>query len=377
MSSPRKTTRRDFLAGRSAVRAISDLLPDETLPDPTLQSVASTSGRPTYLLQVGRTAMACEFQIFLNAGQHEEATEGALEALDLVDDLEDQLSVYRDQSELSRLNRDAACTAVPVEPGLFGLLEQSVRLYRETAGAFDITAGPLTKVWGFHRREGRFPAPETLAQARNHVGSDQIDLDESTRSVRFRKTGIEINLGAIGKGYALDRCAERLRSRGIENFLIHGGQSSVLAAGARLDPSHAGRGWSIAVRHPLRPEQYLGQLWLHDRACGTSSSGNQFFHFEGRRYGHVIDPRSGYPASDLLAATVLAQTAAEADALATALFVMGSDAATAFCQQRPELAAVLIRGGSRTGAIELRTIGLSDAEWEPCHADGPDNSEAS
>ncbi len=365
MTSPRKTTRRDFLSGRSAVHAAADLIPDESLADPTLKSIATTAGKAAYLLQVARTAMACEFQVFLNAGQHAGATETALEALDLVETLEDQLTVYRDHSEVSRLNRTAARQAVVVERALFDLLQQAARLCEETHGAFDITAGPLTKVWGFHRREGRFPAPESLLRAQQDVGSRWLELDAVAQTVRFQRSGLEINLGAIGKGYALDRCSDLFRGRGIDDFLIHGGRSSVLAAGSRLDPGHAGRGWSIAVRHPLRHEQPLGELWLRDRACGTSSSGNQFFHFQGKRYGHIIDPRSGHPADELLSATVLAPTAAEADALATAFFVMGAEATGAYCRRHPDVAAVLVRAGSQAGAVDLVTHGLRADEWQP------------
>jgi thiamine biosynthesis lipoprotein len=328
-------------------------------------SASATGSRSTYLLQVARTAMACEFQLFLNAGQHPGATETALEALDLVDALEDQLTVYRDHSEVSQLNRAAAIEAVTVERGLFELLEQSVQLYKTTGGAFDITAGPLTKVWGFHRRDGRFPTSDTLRVARQSVGSNRLQLDSASSTVRFQHDGLEINLGAIGKGYALDRCAELLRNRGIDDYLIHGGRSSVLAAGSRLDDEHTDRGWSIELRHPLRRELCLGELWLRDRACGTSGSGNQFFHFEGKRYGHIIDPRSGYPADDLVSTTVLAPTAAEADALATAFFVMGADATLAHCQKRPDLAVVLIRAGSRIGSIEIQTHGVSADDWQP------------
>jgi len=371
MGSPRKTNRRDFLRGWSAVRAIEDLLPDESLVDPTRNSIAAerSQGAATYLLQVARTAMACEFQVFLNAGQHPAATEVALESLDLVDALEDQLTVYRDHSEISRLNQSAADGPVAVERGLFDLLQNAATLSEGTGGAFDITAGPLTKVWGFHRREGRYPAPETLREARQFVGSQWLELDPDASTVRFQRAGLEINLGAIGKGYALDRCEKLFRSRGIDDFLIHGGRSSVLAAGSREDSTHAGRGWSIAVQHPLRPEWSLGELWLRDRACGTSSSGNQFFHFDGKRYGHVIDPRSGYPANQLLSATVLAPTAAEADALSTACFVMGPEAARSYIEQRPQLAAILIRAGAQAGSIELLTLGMADDQWRP--ADDP------
>jgi thiamine biosynthesis lipoprotein len=218
-----------------------------------------------------------------------------------------------------------------------------------------------------HRSE-RFPTPETLSRAQQCVGSNWLEFDAALSTVHFQRSGLEINLGAIGKGYALDRCSELLRGCGIEDYLIHDGRSSVVAAGSRLDSAHADRGWSIAVRHPVRHDQSLGELWLHNRACGTSSSGNQFFHFEGKRYGHIIDPRSGYPANDLLSATVLAPTAAEADALATAFFVMGAAATGDYCRQRPDLAAILIRSGSHVGSIELQTHGLSGEDWRPIDA---------
>ena len=171
-----------------------------------------------------------------------------------------------------------------------------------------------------------------------------------------------INLGAIGKGYALDRCAEVLRQRGIEGYLIHGGQSSVLGRGERHAAGNA-QGWRVALRHPLKPDQRLAEIWLRDRALGTSGAGNQFFYFRGRRYGHVLDPRTGRPAEELLSATALAPTAAQADALATAFFVMGAERTRAYCRARAELAALLVVPGERAGEIHLETVNLGDGEW--------------
>ncbi len=362
MADKRKSSRRDFLKGRAAADAIADLLPAE--PAAAGHTGAPSPGEPpaAYLLQVGRDAMACEFQVLLNAGQHEGATEAALEALDLVDELEDQLTVYRDHSEVSRLNRAAAEGPVVVESRLFALLERAVAIHAETGHAFDITAGPLTRAWGFFRREGRLPDQAALDATRRQVGSQWLELDAAASSVRFLRPGLEINLGAIGKGYALDRCAERLLALGVDDFLVHGGRSSVLAHGSR-QADDGGDGWSIALRHPLRHQQRLAEIRLRDRALGTSGSGNQFFQFQGHRYGHVIDPRSGRPADDLLSASVLAPTAADADALATACFVMGLDASLEYCAAHPELAAIFVRPGPRAGEMEIVTHGLTDRDW--------------
>lgn len=307
--------------------------------------------------------MGCEFQVLMNAGQHADGTEAALEALDLVETLERQLSWFRDASELSCINRDAADDPCVVEARFFELLRESVSLHEQTRGAFDITAGPLWQLWGFHRREGELPADANVQQALESVGTRWISLDGRNRTIEFLRSGIEINLGAIGKGYALDRCAELLASRDIENYVIHGGQSSILARGSRSGTQDGEQGWTVALRHPLRREERLCEIRLRDRALGTSGSGNQFFHFGGQRYGHVLDPRTGWPAEGILSSTVLAPTAAQADALATAFFVMGIAEAREFCRHRSGLGALFVTPGEQTGSIEIETCGIADSEW--------------
>jgi thiamine biosynthesis lipoprotein len=195
------------------------------------------------------------------------------------------------------------------------------------------------------------------------VGSRRVLLDPVRKTIRFASTGVEINLNAIGKGYALDRAADVLLADGVRDFLIHGGQSSILARGSRQATPAEPSGWLIAVRHPLHHEQRLAEVRLRDGALGTSGSGNQFFHFGGKRYGHVIDPRTGYPAQGLLSATILAPSAAAADALATAAFVLGVERTLALCAGHGELAALLVAPGDRDGEIRLHTAGLAADQW--------------
>jgi FAD:protein FMN transferase len=363
MPSQRKNNRRAFLQGRAAVEALADAAPPLP-PDAATESSppGPTGEAQSYLIRVGRRAMACEFEVLLNAGQYDDGTELAVAALDLIDRLEDQLTVYRDQSELSRLNRTAADREVEVEPRLFQLLRFARELHRRTAGAYDVTSGPLSKVWGFYRRAGQMPRDEDLAEALRHVGSQHLALDESNHTIRFLQPQLEINLGSIGKGYALDRVAELLEGHGVADFMLHGGQSSILARGSR-GPA-VGQGWWVGLRNPLRPDERLGEIRLRNRALATSGSGKQFFFHDGRRYGHILDPRTGCPAEGVLSSTVLAATAAEADALSTAMFVMGIEPALDYCQAHPELGAVLIAPGAKLGAVDIRTIGLNDADWK-------------
>ena len=181
-------------------------------------------------------------------------------------------------------------------------------------------------------------------------------LNSQRSTIRFRKSGMEINLGSIGKGYALDQIAELFASKSIENFLLHGGNSSVLGRGTCAD------GWWIGLRHPLVPERRIGEILLRDRALGTSGSGTQFFTHEGRRYGHILDPRTGWPADGMLSVTVAAASGAEADALATAFYVLGVDAALEYCRQHPGIAAILMSPADSTATIDVAIYGAKDID---------------
>jgi thiamine biosynthesis lipoprotein len=331
---------------------------------------------PPYLLQFSRRAMACEFELTVNAGQYVDAGTQALAALDHLEPLETQMTVFRETSEVADINRRAADEAVVVEPRLFELFETCLRLYRETDGAFDMTSGPLTKVWGFYRRAGRMPSRDDVQAAMARVGSDKIVLEPQRRTIRFTEPGVEINLGSIGKGHALDRCGEALRARGISDFCFHGGRSSILAHGSQFSGDSAqtvaqpepplaaaaiSGGWLVGIADPLRPRRRLGSLRLRDRGLGTSGSGSQFFRHRGRRYGHILDPRTGWPAQGVYSVTVLAPTAALADGLATALYVLGPAAAERYCQSHPGVAMFMVcrEGGGRP---EIRSSGFADDE---------------
>jgi len=324
--------------------------------------------------------MTSDFQLLLPAVGPQAATDQpvdiALEALDLLEPLEARLTVFRDTSEVLEINRRAAQVPVTVEPDLFALLEMAVDLHRETEGAYDITSGPLSQAWGFARRQGSVPDAATLASARANVGSEKLVLDRAQRTVRFTQPGVQINFNSLGKGYAIDRCGAHLRAAGFENFLWHGGQSSVLAAGsayanrARANdlrgvaiPNEVAGGWVIGVGHPLRPERRLAELLLVDGAAGTSGAGFQFFRHAGKRYGHILDPRTGMPAEGVFSVTVLAPTAAQADALSTAFYVLGFEAAARFCDRRPEIGFLMLLPAESGSAVELATCGLDDRRW--------------
>jgi thiamine biosynthesis lipoprotein len=361
MSTGGRPTRRDFLQGRAVVQVVVGAVagPDVGSMESSERtlSVAGAANRlaPGVLTNLGRRAMACEFEVQLAAGRRDGSTERVLAALDLVESLEDQMTVYRADSEIIRINRRAADGPVPVEPRLFAMFQLAERVYRGTEGAFDITSGPLSEVWGFTRRQGRLPSDAEIAAARERVGMDAVVLDAEHHSVAFQRPGLSLHLNSIGKGYALDRMAEMLDAGSVGDYLLHGGRSSVLARG---DCPEGGQpGWTIGMPHPLRPGERLTEVTLVNQALGTSGSGTQSFEQAGRRYGHLLDPRTGWPAEGILSATAIAPTAAEADALSTAFYVMGPEKVQRYCAERPDVAAVLVCPGNHEDGVQLRLFG--------------------
>jgi thiamine biosynthesis lipoprotein len=302
--------------------------------------------------------MACEFEVQLAAARDDDSMQHVFAALDLAEALEAQMTVYRGDSEVICINRCAAREPVRVESRLFNLFQQVEKLYRETDGAFDITSGPLSDAWGFSRREGRIPSEASIKAAREQVGMQNVLLDENAKTIAFRKAGVSVNLNGIGKGYALDRMAEVLDLHSVDEYLLHGGKSSVLARGNQ--PGHGTRGWTVGLRHPLRPAERLAEFCLRDQSLSTSGSGTQFFIRRGRRYGHILDPRTGRPAEGLYSATVIAPTAAEADALSTAFYVMGPQEVEKYCATHPEISALLVAPAEREAEVRLFEFNLDN-----------------
>lgn len=370
------STRREFLKGRAAIRAVEALVdapeplqvPD--IPDAQVNSADdnTASGRQSaYMEHYSKPAMACQFELLFNMHQYPTAGNVTGDVFQLLDDLEDQMTVYRAESEISRLNEQAFLGQVQVEQRLYGLLKQAREIWESTGGAFDVTAGQLSALWGFEQRSGSIPTDEAIKETLMSVGTSRVAFDDEQSSLRFSTQGVKINLGGIGKGFAIDAMASMLRMNGIRDFAIHGGQSSVLCGGDYLTNSpDGGSGWPIGLSHPVLPEVRLAHFNLRDRALGTSGSGRQGFFHQGKRYGHIIDPRTGWPTDHFLSTTVISPSAALSDALATAFFVMDLDAIEAYCRAHTDVSAVLIRGEPQAGksAVDLVWFNLTDDDWQ-------------
>ena len=352
-------SRRDFLKGHGAARMLTMKI--QQWADRHILPVQPPPGDPTSLhVQASRRAMACDFQVQYHASDVE-AADAVMEAFDLIESVENQLTIYRSRSEVVDLNRKASDVPVQVEPHLFALLEQAVRIFRETDGAFDLTSTPLSRIWGFTRREGRLPSNEEIRAALATVGFSNVLLDDMKCTVAFSGPKVELNFNSIGKGYALDRAAAHMDEQGASDYLWHGGRSSVLARGCnRADPR---RCWTLGLRDPLEPSRRLAEFYLRNRALATAGGGTQFFEHQGKSYSHLIDPRTGWPAQGVYTATALASTAAEADALATAFFVMGPDPTAAYCASHPDIAAAMVCPDDENTGVVLHTWGLGEEDF--------------
>ena len=327
---------------------------------------------------VARQAMATRFEFVLH-GEYEVGLRAAAEeALDEIERLEAQLNLYQPTSEISHINARAAFEPVRVEPSLFRLLQHAQRLSQETEGAFDITVAPLMRCWGFMRGTGRLPQPVELAEAREKVGMDRVTLNGGDFTVSFAREGVMLDLGSIGKGYALERAAQLLRETGVASGILHGGTSTVYALGTPPDSD----AWKVAVPKPEFAEQTIAlgatrvnepsgleKFWavvtLKDEALSVSAVWGKSFAAADRVYGHVIDPRKGEPVDGAVLAAVALPSATESDAISTALLILGSEGHERVAGLRAGMRTLVVSRGERDGQFSVAAKGIRLVEPSP------------
>ena len=269
-------------------------------------------------LTVAAEAMATRFEVALHSAPEATLRAAAEEALAEITRLEGILSLYQPTSEIAHLNQRAAHEPVRVSNEVFTLLERCVKLSQQTQGAFDITLAPLMKCWRFMNDTGAAPTDEAIAEALARTGTQHLQLNPTDTTVQFAREGVMLDLGSIGKGYALEQAAALLRENEFENFLIHGGTSTVCAHGTQVD----GTPWRVAVKHPDEKQPPLHIVDLQNESLSVSGiGGKSFIDAEGNEQGHVIDPRTGRPTQAARVAAVVCDSATESDAWATAFLV--------------------------------------------------------
>jgi len=262
-------------------------------------------------------------------------------ALDEARRLDEMLSNYRRTSELSQVNRLAASEPVRVTDELLHLLEACSEYSRASEGTFDITVGPLMKVWGFYRGTGHFPHRAEIRGALGHVGYGKVALDPEAQTVRFTEDGVELDPGGIGKGYAVDRMIAILKESGVKSALVSAGSSSIYALGAPPDEP----GWKVAIKDPRDTTKAAATVTLKDESLSTSGNYEKFFRAEGKIWSHIMDPRTGYPAMGTLSVSVMAPETIDSEVWAKPYYIQGrqwtarhkrKDFRVFFCEDKAE-----------------------------------------
>ncbi len=278
------------------------------------------ASRELLRLEESADAMGTAFGITVYGYDRDRMIAAVEAAVDELNRLERVLSNYRPDSEWSKVNRKAAEGPVKVSPELFNLLETCLDLSRRSEGAFDISVGPLMKVWGFYRGTGHLPSRREVAGVLGRVGYRNIVLDAKEQTVRFTRPGVELDPGGIGKGYAVDRMIQVLKENGISSALVTSGGSSIYGLGS---PNNGSQGWPVKIRDPRNPDKTVADLFLKDQSMSTSGSYEKFFEAEGKIHSHIMDPRTGFPAEGMLSVSVVAPTTLESEGWTKPYFILG------------------------------------------------------
>jgi thiamine biosynthesis lipoprotein len=245
------------------------------------------------------------------------------------------MSNYRDDSELALVNRRAARGAVSVSDPMFGVLDAARRVSSASNGAFDITVGPLVRLWGFHDKTAHVPTDADLATVRPLVDYRNVILDADHRTVRFARAGVELDLGGIAKGFAVEVAADVLRRRGLTGFIDAGGNQYLLGT----PPGK--RAWNVGIKNPDVRDQVMGVVETGEISVSTSADYYNFLVANDRKYGHILDPRTLEPATESLSVTILSRDGTLADAMSKAAFILGPKRGLALVDSVPGMSAVI------------------------------------
>jgi len=261
--------------------------------------------------------------------------------------IEKLISSWDPNSQTSAINQNAGIQAVPVDDELIALIERSLYISKMTDGAFDISYASMDRIWKFDGSITLMPTPEKVAASVEKVGFENVILDAKNNTVFLKEKGMKIGFGGIGKGYAADKAKALLIAKGVPSGIINA-SGDMNTWGQQPD----GSDWKVAITNPLDKSKNFGLLPIKQGAVVTSGNYEKYVQLDGKRYTHIIDPRTGYPSSGILSVTVFAPKAEVADALATSVFVMGIDAGLDRINQIPQIECIIV---DDTGRVHKST----------------------
>jgi thiamine biosynthesis lipoprotein len=312
-----------------------------------------------------RDMMGTSVGVILWGSDREISAKAAEQAYAEIERIERKLSVRGGESKVSEINRSAGSRPVAVDAELYRLIRESIRVSQASSGAFDITVRGLGDLWDFHRPDFRVPAPDVVKSRLERVDYRRIRLGEGSSTVFLEKEGMGISLGGIAKGYAVDRAVAVLRESGIKGGIVSAG-GDLFAFGRKGN----GEFWKVGVRNPRDQSRNISVLPVSDLAVATSGDYERYRMVDGRRYHHILDPRTGYPSKGCMSVTVVAKNALEADALATAAFVLGPEEGLALLEKLPDIEGVVVdSNGKITASSGLTSTDGGGADQKPNRLD--------
>lgn len=281
--------------------------------------------------------MGSRFDITVVAADSSEADKDIEMAIGEINRIEKVISSWDPKSQTSEINRNAGIKPVKVSPELFSLIERAKGISRLTDGAFDISYASMDKIWKFDGSMTKMPSEEEITASVSEVGYQNIILDKENSTVFLKLPGMKIGFGAIGKGYAADKAKALLMEKGVSAGIIN-------ASGDMntWGKQPGGKDWEVAITNPMNKNKAFALLPLKQGAVVTSGDYEKFVTFNGVRYAHIINPKTGYPSTGIISATVFAPKAELADALATSVFVMGKDVGINRIDQLPQIECIVI-----------------------------------
>ncbi len=255
------------------------------------------------------------------------------------------ISDWKPESQVSQVNANAGIRPVKVDREVIALTERALELSRETGGAFDISFAAMERIWKFDGSMTEMPSAEAVRKSVEKVGYRHIIVDREASTIFLALPGMKIGFGALGEGYAADRCRDKMLARGIRAGIVNG-SGDMSTWGTRPD----GRPWSVGITHPMHPDILLAVVDLRNSAVVTSGNYQKFVVLNGKRYSHIINPATGYPASGLTSVTVFGPSAERANGFSTSMMVLGKDAAIAFIARFPDYRYLLVTDSGEINA---------------------------
>ena len=281
--------------------------------------------------------MGSRFDISVVANSQAQGDAYIQMAVNEIKRIENIISSWKPDTETSKINRNAGIKPVKVSAELFNLIKRALAISKLTDGAFDISYAAMDKIWHFDGSMTKMPDSEIIKNSVRNVGYQHIILDEAKQTVFLERKGMKIGFGAIGKGYAADKAKQLLQSKGVTAGIINA-SGDMITWGRQPD----GIPWTVAITNPMDKSKAFGLFRISDRAVVTSGDYEKFVRFNGVRYAHIINPKTGYPATGIISATVFAPKAELADALATSVFVMGKDVGIDRINQIPNVECIIV-----------------------------------